>query len=92
MVVAVVEVHGVAAAEDCEEKGCKTENRVNSDASLNQIALPSLGENAMKGDSERGLEKDVGQSIKSELKDLILSRLSVQILDHHSSTNLQSQR
>ena len=77
VVVSSIEVHGVAAAEEHDEEEGKTERGVDADNDLYSQALPFLEQDAIEGYGERGLEKNVCQSVEGELEDLVLVIVSI---------------
>jgi hypothetical protein len=72
MIVSVVKVHGIAAAEDCDEEEGEAKDCVDGDGHLHGEALPSLEQNAVEGECERSLEEHVCQSVEGELEGLVL--------------------
>lgn len=72
VVVAVVKVHWVAAAEDCEKEGCESKGCVDTYDHLHGDALPAFQQDAVECDRQRSLEEYVCQIVESELKSLVL--------------------
>ena len=77
VMIATVKVGRAAATEDGEEEGSKAEGCVNTNADLHDNTLPSLQEDAIEGDCQRGFEEYVAQSVESELENLVLLDSSV---------------